>query len=99
MRYLKFDLSLGDDGVSTLDAMASTAAAQHAAVVAEAQQVLDWAWRRFPRTHGPAEDGNDWDHECRVVVEDGGWHTLTLTLTGSERFVDEFMPEFGDAEG
>lgn len=99
MRHLNFELSLGDEGVTTLDAMASTAGAQHSAVVAEAQQVLDWAWRGFPRTHGPAEDGNDWDHEYRVVVEDGGWHTLTLTLTGSQRFVEAFLAEFGDVTG
>ncbi len=95
VHYLSFDLSLGDDEVTTLEAMASTAAAQHAAVMAEAQQVLDWAWRAFPRTHGPAEDGNDWDHELRVSVEPGDWHTVALTLTGSRRFVEDFQAEFG----
>ena len=49
MHYLSFDLSDNDEGVTTLEALASTPAAQHAAVMAEVQQVLDWAWREFPR--------------------------------------------------
>lgn len=98
MRYLSFDLSLGDDGVSTLEAMASTPAAAQAAVMAEARQVLDWAWQQFPHTHGPAEDGNDWDHELAAGVEAGGWHTLTLTLTASQAFVDAFQSAFGSLQ-
>jgi hypothetical protein len=97
MQYLSFDL--GDsqgDGVSTLEALASTGAAQHAAVMQEVQQVLDWAWRHFPHTHGPAEDGMDWDHDLQVHEEDGGrWHTVALTLTGSPCFVDAFTAAFG----
>lgn len=99
MRYLSFDLSDGDDGVTTLEAMASTDAGQHAAVQAEAQQVLDWAWQRFPRGHGPVEDGMDWDHDLQVHVEAGQWHTLTLTLTGSPAFVEAFLQAFGPAGG
>lgn len=99
MRYLSFDLSDGDDGVTTLEAMASTDAAQHAAVRAEAQQVLDWAWQRFPHGHGPVEDGMDWDHDLQVHVEAGQWHTLTLTLTGSPAFVEAFLQAFGSADG
>lgn len=97
VQYLSFEPSEGADGVTTLEAMASTAAAQHAAVMAEAQQVLDWAWRRFPHTHGPADDGMDWDHDLQVHVEDGRWHTVTLTLTASPRFLAAFVHEFGDA--
>ena len=95
MQYLSFELSEGDDGVTTLEAMASTAAGQHAAVKAEVQQVLDWAWRAFPRTHGPVDDGHDWDHDLQVQVESGGWHSVTLTLTGSPRFVDALIAFFG----
>lgn len=97
MHYLSFEPSEGADGVTTLEAMASTATEQHAAVMAEAQQVLDWAWRRFPHTHGPADDGMDWDHDLQVQVEEGGWHTVTLTLTASERFFEAFVQAFGDA--
>ncbi|MCR5883797.1 hypothetical protein LRS03_13385 [Rhizobacter sp. J219] len=95
MHYLTFDLSDNDDGVTTLEALASTPAAQHAAVLAEVQQVLDWAWRAFPHTHGPADDGMDWDHDLQVHVEAGDWHSVTLTLTGSARFVEAFVAAFG----
>jgi hypothetical protein len=98
MHYLTFDISEGDDGVTALEAMASTSAAQHAAVLAEAQQALDWAWRHFPDTHGPVDDGADWDHELQVRVEEGGWHTVGLTLSASPRFVEAFVSAFGCAE-
>lgn len=96
MRYLDFELSESDDGVTTLDAMASTAAAQHAEVLAEAGTVLTWCRREFPHTEGPVEEGQDWDHDLQVSVEHGGWHTVTLTLTGSPRFAVAFLAEFGN---
>ncbi|MBL0730047.1 hypothetical protein [Piscinibacter sp. HJYY11] len=100
MHYLTFDLSDNDEGVTTLEALASTPAAQHEAVMAEVQQVLDWAWREFPHTHGAADDGMDWDHDLQVQVEAGrdgkAWHSVTLTLTGSARFVEAFVAAFGD---
>ena len=95
MHYLTFDCSEDTDGVTTLEALASTPAHQHAAVVAEAQQVLDWAWQQFPDTHGTNDDGMDWDHDLQVTVEDDAWHTVTLTLTGSARFVEAFWLRFG----
>jgi len=96
MHYLTFDLSDTDDGITTLEALVSTTAEHHAAVMAEVQQVLDWAWQRFPRTHGPADEGMDWDHDLQVNMEGGHWHAVTLTLTASPRFVDEFVAAFGD---
>lgn len=95
MRYLTFDLSEGADGVSTLEAMAATDAEHHAAAMAEAQQVLAWGWQAFPHSHGPAEEGNDWDHDLQVSIEGGRWHTVTLTLTGSAHFVEAFFARFG----
>lgn len=95
LRYLEFELSEGGDGVSTLDAMASTPAEQHAAVLAEVQQVLDWAWRRFPDSHGPVDEGQDWDHHLHTTVEEGCWHVVALTLSASPRFVDLFVATFG----
>ena len=95
MQYLTFDLSDNAEGVTTLEALASTSAEHHASVMAEVQQVLDWAWRRFPHTHGPADDGMDWDHDLQVNVEGGQWHAVTLTLTGSPRFIEEFFAAFG----
>jgi hypothetical protein len=96
MQFLSFDLSDNGEGLSTLEALASTAADQHALVMAEVQQVLDWAWQRFPHSHGPADEGMDWDHDLQVTREDGAWHAVTLTLTGSPYFVDEFKAAFGD---
>lgn len=95
MRYLTFDFSEGDDDVTTIEAMASTAAADHAAVLREVQQILDWAWQSFPDTHGSADEGADWDHDIQVHVEDGQWHAVTLTLTASAPFLDDFLVEFG----
>lgn len=97
MDFLTFELIEVDDGVSSLEAMASTVVEQHSAVMAEVQQVLDWAWRRFPRSHGPIDDGMDWDHDLQVTIEDARWHTVTLTLTGTKRFVEEFMATFGSS--
>lgn len=91
-----FDLGEAGDGVATLEAMASTPRDQHAAVMAEVQQILDWAWRHFPHSHGPADDGNDWNHDLQVAVEDGGWCAVNLSLTGSPHFVAEFLAAFGE---
>ena len=60
----------------------------------EVQQVVDWAWHCFADTHGPVEDGMDWDHDLQLTVEEGRWHTVTLTLTGSDRFVESFLQAF-----
>lgn len=98
MVYLTFDASDNADGVITLEALASTPAAEHDAVMAEVQQVLDWAWRHFPHGHGPAEEGMDWDHDLQVTVEGGQWHAVTLTLTASARFADAFLAEFGESD-
>jgi hypothetical protein len=94
MRYLSFDITEIAEGLSTLEAMASTPAAQHGDVLAEVKLVLDWAWQRFPHAHGPVDDGMDWDHDLQVTVEAGDWHTVTLTLTGTDRFVGEFRAAF-----
>jgi hypothetical protein len=96
LRYLTVDLSDNDEGITTIEALASTSAAQHAAALAEAQQVLDWAWRTFPHTHGPADDGGQWDHDLQVGLEGDGWHAVTLTLTGTPEFAAEFSAAFGD---
>lgn len=99
MNYLGFELGEAGETVTTLEAMASTSAAQHGAVMAEVQQVLDWAWQRFPHTHGPADEGHDWDHDLQVIEEDGGWCRVTLSLTGSPAFVAAFLERFGESVG
>ena len=94
LRILTLDVSDNDEGVVTIEALASTSAARHAAALAEAQQVLDWAWRAFPHTHGPADEGGEWDHDLQVGAEGGGWHAVTLTLTGTLEFAQAFAAEF-----
>jgi hypothetical protein len=107
MRYLNFDLSDNADGITTLDALAATSAAQHPAVMAEVQQVLDWAWREFGQRHGPVEEGHDWDHELQIHITGrasdgeatkGAWNEVALTLAGSPAFVEAFLARFGEPE-
>lgn len=98
LSYLRFDLSDTDDGLTILEAMASTATDRHPAVMAEVQQVLDWAWQHFPASHGPVDEGHDWDHDLLVAVEEGGWHAVTLSLAASHRFAAAFAERFGDLQ-
>ena len=95
LAILTVDVSDNDEGIVTIEALASTSAARHAAALAEAQQVLEWAWSAFPHTHGPADDGGEWDHDLQVASEDDGWHAVTLTLTGTPEFAQAFEAEFG----
>jgi len=96
LRLLTVDMSDNAEGVVTIEALASTPAARHAAALAEVQQVLDWAWRAFPHTHAPADEGGEWDHDLQVGVEGDGWHAVTLTLTGTPEFARAFVAAFGD---
>jgi len=98
MRYLSFELTEGSDDIFTLDAMASTREAEHAAVMAEAEQVLAWVHAEFGGRRGPVEEGNAWDHELLVQHEAGQWITVTLTFSASPEFVDAFLPVFGEPE-
>ena len=63
MQFLHFDLSDNDEGVTTLEALASTAAAQHAAVMAEVRPpayqgigVRAWRHPKRPCRYHPACD-------------------------------------------
>jgi hypothetical protein len=98
MIYLSFDLSEGDDGVSTLEAMASTPPGVQPAVMVEVDSVLAWAREQFPHSHGPVDEGHDWDHDLQVSVEGERWHVVTLTLSASPRFVEAFQAVFGAAD-
>lgn len=91
MHYLTFDVTDSSDDILTLEAMTSTREAEHAAVMAEVEQVLAWARSEFGGRHGPVEDGNAWDHELLVQHEDGGWVTVTLTLSASAEFAEAFL--------
>jgi hypothetical protein len=98
MDFLSFQVEEVDDRVCSLEAMASTPVGQHAAVMAEVQEVLAWSWCHFPDAHGPVDEGMDWDHDLQVIIEEGGWHTVTLSLTGTARFVEPFLARFGSAQ-
>jgi hypothetical protein len=100
--YLSFEVSEGTDGVRTIDAEAATTATQASQVQAEVQQVLDWAWRTFPRTHGPVDQGFDWDHDVQTALAGGGtdgqgWHTTALTISASAAFAEAFAQRFAEA--
>jgi len=96
LQYLTVDVSDNDEGVTTIEALASTSAARQAAVMAEVRQVLEWAWRRYPHTHGPADDGGEWDHDLQAGVEGGGWHAVALTITATAEFARDFVAEFDE---
>ena len=96
MNFLSFDLTDSSDDILTLEAMASTREAEHAAVMAEVAQVLAWAQAEFAGRQGPVEDGHAWDHELLVQHEAGGWITVTLTFSASPEFAGAFQAAFGD---
>lgn len=98
MAYLLFDLTDGSDDILTLEAMASTREAEHAAVMAEVAGVLAWAQAEFGGRQGPVEDGHAWDHELLVQHEAGGWITVTLTLSASPEFAHAFQAVFADPD-
>lgn len=100
LHHLTVDLSEDTDGVGTVEVMASTDPSQADAVDAEVQLVLGWAWRRFPDSHGPLDEGHDWDHDLQVATETTAgraWRTVTLTLSGSPAFITAFAEQFGSA--
>lgn len=96
MRYLTFDILDSSDDILTLEAMASTREAEHAAVMAEVDRVLAWARAEFGGRQGPVEDGHAWDHELLVQREAGGWLTVTLTFSASAEFAEAFQARFGE---
>ena len=98
MQYLTFDLTDSSDDILTLEAMASTREAEHAAVMAEVAQVLDWAQAEFGGRQGPVEEGLAWDHELLVQQEAGGWITVTLTFSASPEFAEAFQAVFVDPD-
>ena len=98
MEYLTFDLTDSSDDILTLEAMASTREAEHAAVMAEVGQVLAWAQSEFRGRQGPVEDGNAWDHELLVQHEAGGWVTVTLTFSASVEFAEAFRARFAEPD-
>lgn len=99
MRLLTFDTTDSSDEILTLEAMASTREAGHAAVMKEVEEVIAWAQDAFGGRQGPLEDGYAWDHELLVQREAGGWVTVTLTFSASAEFAEAFRAVFVSTEG
>lgn len=98
LRRLDFDHTDSSDGILTLEAMASTRENEHAAVMAEVEQVIAWARAEFGGRQGPVEDGHAWDYELLVQHEADGWMTVTLTISALQEFVEAFRRVF-EADG
>ncbi|MBH1988077.1 MAG: hypothetical protein I8H76_12205 [Burkholderiales bacterium] len=97
--YLSFDPSLDTDGVHTFDAVASTSAGQQAAVMAEVERVLAWASTHFADGPGPLDEGGSWFHDLQCTQEDGGWYTVSLSVSGTPAFGEAFSAAFAGAIG
>lgn len=93
LHYLTFEISEDTDGIGTVEGMASTDAAAHAHALAEARAVIEWARAHHPHGPGPLDEGFDWDHDLQVS-QDGDWHTVTLTLSGTAAFLEAFQRQF-----
>lgn len=81
LQYLLFDASDDGEGNGTWEAMASVRPADLPALRAEVQAVLRWAEHHSPGPRGPLDEGGLWDADEHQHT-DGGWVTVTLTLTG-----------------
>lgn len=68
-RYLDFEVSEDADGNVTFDALASVAAAQWPALMAEVESLLQWAEHGFGGHRAPLDDGGDWDCELQGSQE------------------------------
>jgi hypothetical protein len=71
LNYLEFDFSEDADGVGTFDALAATAPAHNAAVLAEVASVLAWAHHAFAAQRAPLDDGGEWDFDLQ------GWREFS----------------------
>lgn len=99
LQYLTFDTSDDGEGTGTWDAMASVRADQLPAVQAEVREVLDWAERHAPGPRGALDEGGAWDADELVQAEeDGGWTTVTLTLTGPWAWGEALLAHFAPAD-
>lgn len=90
LRYLVFEISEDTDGVCTFDALASVQADQREALAAEAEVVRQWCRAAFPQGPGPLEHDHPWDEDLQWQTE-GAWHTLSLSVTGTDAFAQAFV--------
>jgi hypothetical protein len=97
LRYLDFEHSEDTEGVGVFEAMACVATVHVPTVLAEVTLVLDWAFAAFPGSHGPLEEGFEWDHDLQRQQEPVGSetrHTVTLSLSGRPAFCQAFLERF-----
>jgi hypothetical protein len=71
LNFLEFDYSEDADGFGTFDALAATAPAHNAAVLAEVAVVLAWAHDAFEAQRAPLEEGGEWDYDLQ------GWREFS----------------------
>ena len=71
LSYLIFDPSEDDQGNVNWDAMASVVAERVPALQAEVEQILHWACTGFAGSHGPLDEGGDWDVDLQAQDDDG----------------------------
>ncbi len=65
LTYLEFDYSEDANGVGTFDALAATAPAHNALVLAEIATVLAWAHDAFEAQRAPLDEGGEWDYDLQ----------------------------------
>lgn len=95
LRYLDFDYSEDTEGHGNFDAMATTAPAQTAEVLAEVAQVLAWAEQAFPDGPGALDEGGAWDFDLQQTREAPGLDTVSFSLVGTEAFCAALRAQFG----
>jgi hypothetical protein len=102
--YLDFDYSEDAAGWGSFDALASTLAAHHPAVLAQVQAVLDWANSAFAGQRAPLDEGGEWDHALQVLRERPGTaasgvdtdrYNVSFVITGTPAFCTAFRERFG----
>lgn len=99
LQFLTADLDLTGDGDAVLEAAASTRAEMHPAVMAEVATLLAWCHAQQPGAHGPREEGGLWHHALHTAEENGGWHSVHLTVVGEAGFIEALVQtHFPDIE-
>lgn len=94
LHYLIFDASDNGDDTGTWEAMASVHATDLPAVQAEVRAVLEEGERDSPGPRAPLDEGGTWDAELQQQ-SDGGWTTVTLTLTGPWSWGEALLARLG----
>ena len=95
LRYLDFDYSEDTEGHGNFDAMATTAPAKTAEVLAEVAQVLAWAEAAFPDARGALDEGAAWDFDLQQTREAPDLDTVSFSLGGTAEFCAALRARFG----